>query len=233
MTPVRVKEMQAVYVRNCEMVEDIDEGVGNVLQALEKSGQLDNTIIIFTSDNGVMFGEHGFGWKRHPWQESVRLPLMIRYPKGIKPGTVCNAAVVLADILPTCAEWCGVKLPDDPLCYGKSLVPVLTGAATEVRRDTLLMQYEKGIQGQVDLRPENIEWVSLVRDDGWKLIRYRVGPPQDMRPDYGKTFLFNLKNDPLEMHNLAGNPENKALIEEMKKTTAAELELNKAKADWL
>lgn len=233
MTPSRTKQMQEVYERNCEMVEDIDEGVGNVLQALEKSGQLDNTIIIFTSDNGVMFGEHGFGWKRHPWRESVRVPLLIRYPKAVKPGSVCDVAVTLTDLFPTVADLTGVKLPEDPLRYGKSLVPVMAGTASELRPLTLLLQYEKGIQGQEDFYPENMEWVSLVRSDGWKLIRYRVGPPEDMRPDYGRTFLFNLKTDPLEMNNLAGNPENKALIEELKKETAAEMEKNKAKADWL
>jgi arylsulfatase A-like enzyme len=234
MSPARVKQMSEVYERNCEMVEDIDEGVGTVLQALEKSGQLDNTIIIFTADNGVMFGEHGFGWKRHPWQESVRVPLMIRYPKAVKPGSVCAAAVTLADLFPTCAELTGVKLPADSLCYGKSMVSLLTGKETELRKNTLFMQYEKGVQGQYDVRPENLEWVSLIRDDGWKLIRYRVGPPEEMnQTDYGKTFLFNLKSDPLEMRNQAENPENRAIIEEMTKTLVSELKENKATADWL
>ncbi len=234
MSPARVKQMTEVYERTCEMVEDIDEGVGTILQSLEKSGQIDNTIIIFTSDNGVMYGEHGFGWKRHPWQESVKVPLIIRYPQAIKPASVCSAAVTLTDLFPTCAELAGVKLPEDALCYGKSMVSLLTGKKAELRKNTLFMQYEKGVQGQYDVRPENLEWVSQVREDGWKLIRYRVGPPEEMkRPDYGTTFLFDLKSDPLEMHNLAGNPENQTLIERMKNDLADELKANKAEAEWL
>ena len=233
MVPTRVTQMTGVYERNCEMVEDIDEGVGNILQALEKSGQLDNTIIIFTSDNGVMFGEHGFGWKRHPWQESVKVPLLIRYPKVIQPGSVCDAAVTLADLFPTCAELTGVKLPDDPLRYGKSLVPLLSGDAKQIRSSTLLMEYEKGVQGQYDVRPEHLDWVSLVREDGWKLIRYREGPPDEMHSDCGNTLLFNLKADPLEMQNLAGNPEKKELIKQMKKEMLRQLKENNANAEWL
>ena len=233
MNPARVEQLQEVYERNCEMVEDIDEGVGKVLETLEKSGQLDNTIIIFTSDNGVMFGEHGFGWKRHPWQESVKVPLIIRYPKAIKPGSVCDAAVTLTDLFPTCTELTGVELPDDPLRYGKSLVPLLTGAVDQIRNDTLLLQYEKGIQGEDDARPEALDWVSLVSEDGWKLIRYRVGPPDNMRPDYGKTFLFNLKKDPLEMTNLAGNPGYKERIEKMNARLWSVLKTNREDAEWL
>ena len=233
MTPTRINQLNGVHERTCEMIEDIDEGVGNLLKALEESGQLDNTIIIFTSDNGVMFGEHGFGWKRHPWQESIKVPLIIRYPKVIKPGSVCHAPVTLADLFPTCAELAGVKLQEDPFRYGKSLVPLLTGHAKSVRDATVLMQYESGIQGQVNLRPENLNWVSLIRDDGWKLIRYRIGPPEDMRPDYGDTFLFNLKKDPLEMNNQAGNPEYRDLIEQLKQQLAEELKANKAEAEWL
>lgn len=233
MTPARVKYLSEVHERTCEMVEDVDEGVGRVLQALEKSGKLDSTIIVFTSDNGVMLGEHGFAWKRHPWRESVTVPLIIRYPKAAKPGTVCNALVALADIFPTCAELTGVKLPPDPQRYGKSLVPLLTGSAKEIRKDILLLEYEKGIQGEFKHAPENLDWVSLVREDGWKLIRYRVGPPKNMRPDYGKTFLFNLKNDPLEMNNLADNPEYAPLIKKMKKQLSGELKKNNEQAEWL
>lgn len=233
MVPTRVNQMTGVYERNCEMVEDIDEGVGKIFQTLDKSGQLDNTIIIFTSDNGVMFGEHGFGWKRHPWQESVKVPLLIRYPKVVKPGSVCNAAVTLTDLFPTCAELTGVTLPDDPLRYGKSLVPLLSGKAEQIRSNTLLLEYEKGVQGKYDVRPEHLDWVTLVREDGWKLIRYRTGPPDEMNSDYGDTLLFNLNADPQEMHNLAGNPENKELIERMKKELLRQLKENNATAEWL
>jgi N-acetylglucosamine-6-sulfatase len=233
MSPSRVRHLQEVYERNCEMVEDIDEGVGKLLQALEESSQLDNTVIVFTSDNGVMFGEHGFGWKRHPWQEAVKVPLLIRYPKAVKAGSVCDAAVTLTDLFPTCAELAGVGLPEDPLRYAKSLVPLMAGKVDSIRPETLLLQYEKGIKGQDDHYPENLEWVSLVRSDGWKAVRYRTGPPDNMRPDYGKTFLFNLNKDPLEMNNLADNSEYRELMHDMNRRLAGELAANKVEAEWL
>lgn len=233
MTPARVKQLNGVYERTCEMIEDIDEGVGRLLNTLEKSGQLDHTVIIFTSDNGVMYGEHGFAWKRHPWQESLKVPLIIRYPKIVPAGSVCDAPVTLTDLFPTCAELTGVQLPDDDLCYGKSLVPVITGQKDEVRANTLFMQYEKGVQGKPDVRPEHLEWVALIRSDGWKLIRYRVGPPEVMHSDYGDTLLFNLKKDPMEMNNLADHPEYRDLMETMKMEMKRQLKENQEEAPWL
>jgi len=231
MKPARTASMTEVYERTCEMIEDVDEGVGRLLQALETSGQLDHTVIIFTSDNGVMFGEHGFGWKRHPWQESVKVPLLIRYPNQVKAGTVCDVPVTLADLLPTCAELTDVALEEDANRYGKSLVPLLTGRKTTVRDATLLLQYNNGVEAKEDLLSEDLEWVALVDSRGWKLIRYRTHPPENMRPDYGDTFLFNLNADPLEMKNLASShPE---IVMELKKKLAAELADGNAKADWL
>ena len=235
MTPARTKQMTEVHERTCEMIEDIDDGIGRIFETLEKSGELDNTIIVFTSDNGVMFGEHAFGWKRHPWQESVRVPLIIRYPKAIAKGTVSDAAVTLVDLFPTLAELAGVKLPNDPFRYGKSLVPLMNGTAKSIRDATLFLQYEKGIQGKYDFAPEEMEWVALTRDDGWKLVRYRVGPPADMRApaDFPKTMLFNLNDDPYEMNNLAGAPEHQSLIEKMKEQISVEMKKNKGQVNWL
>lgn len=233
MTPARTRQFAEMHERTCEMVEDIDDGVGRILETLEKTGQLDNTILVFTSDNGVVLGEHGFGWKRHPWEESIKVPLLVRYPKAVQPGTVCDAVVSLADLFPSCAEWAGIALPDDPLRYGKSWAPLLAGAQTQLREATLVMQYEEGLEDDESHVPEHLEWVSLRAADGWKLIRYRTGPPANMRPDYGKTFLFNLNDDPLEMKNLAANPEYQAILRRMNARLVDELKQNQVEAAWL
>ncbi len=232
MTPKRTEYLNEVHERTCEMVEDLDEGVGRVLQALENSGQLENSIIIFTSDNGVIFGEHGFGWKRHPWQESIKVPMLVRYPKAIRPGTVCKATVSLADLFPTCAELAGIKLPLDKMRYGTSWGPLLRREKKQIRDATLIMQYDPGVKGQPDFKPE-LAWCSLISSSGWKLICYRVGPPEDMRPDYGKTFLFNLNDDPLEMRNLAAHPEYKTVLKKMMARLAKELDAQREPAKWL
>ena len=100
-----------MYEQYCEMIADLDDGMGVLLDALERSGQLDNTMIIFTSDNGLMYGEHGFAWKRHAWEESAKVPFYIRYPKLAKPGTENDALVNLADIYYTLADLSDVALP--------------------------------------------------------------------------------------------------------------------------
>src|SRR6185436_14572695 len=79
----------------------VDEGVGQLLKALEESKQLDNTVFVFSSDNGFFWGEHGFGDKRWAYDESIRDPLLIRYPKLIKAGTTCEQFVLNIDIAPT------------------------------------------------------------------------------------------------------------------------------------
>jgi N-acetylglucosamine-6-sulfatase len=232
MTPAWVEKFGAIHERTCEMIEDIDEGVGRIFLTLEKTGQLDNTIIIFTSDNGVVHGEHGFGWKRHPWQEAIKVPLLIRYPKAVKPGTVVDADVSLTDLFPTCADFAGVALPTDDLRYGKSIVPLLAEKQKQIRDTTLIMQYEEGIKGQDGHLPE-LAWISLITSKGWKLIRYRVGPPDNMRPDYGKTFLFNLNDDPLEKKNLAQNPEYASVLGTVNTRLIAELKGNQEESAWL
>ncbi len=229
--PKRREQFAGFHERVAEMVEDIDEGVGTLMASLERSGQLDNTLIIFTSDNGVMQGEHGFGWKRHPWQESIRVPLLIRYPRLIQPGQTCDALVSLQDIFPTCAEIAGVRLPPDAHRRGVSLTPLFRDPTASVRSDFLCMQYEMGRQSDPTYAPEQLLWASLVTADGYKLIRYREAPEQ--HPELGKTFLFDLNRDPLEMTNLAADPEQTQRLDRMATALHKQLADNQAPTDWL
>jgi N-acetylglucosamine-6-sulfatase len=99
----------------------IDEGVGRVLKALEETGQLDETIIIFTSDNGYFWGEHGLGDKRAAYEESIRVPLLVRYPKMIEAGTTRDQMALNVDIAPTLLELADAPIPKE--MHGRTLAP--------------------------------------------------------------------------------------------------------------
>ena len=201
------------YEQYCEMIADIDEGMGRLFAALEANGQLDNTLILLTSDNGYMFGEHGFAWKRHPWEESAKVPFYVRYPRMAKPGTQNDALVCLADIFFTCADAGGVKLPEIRGRAGTSIIPVLSGEKEQIRDHLILMQYEQ-IYKLNDYLPEKVLWTGLVRADGWKLAMYNE--PADQRPETDRQLMFHLSRDSYEMNNLAAHPEHQPLFRELK-----------------
>ena len=98
----------------------IEDGVGEILKALEETGQLDNTIIVFTSDNGYFYGEHGLSVERRlAYEESIRMPLLVRYPKWIKPGAARDELALNIDLAPTLLELAGVTCRDP--CRGVRL----------------------------------------------------------------------------------------------------------------
>src|SRR6266542_3321168 len=119
----------------------IDEGVGRLLKVLEETAQLDNTVIIFTSDNGYFWGEHGLGDKRAAYEESIRVPLFVRYPKMIKPsgaGATREQAALTVDIAPTLLELAGAPIPKE--MHGRSLAPLFKGDSPKWR-DAFLTEY--------------------------------------------------------------------------------------------
>ena len=104
-------------------VLSVDENIGRLLNYLEKTGELDNTIIVYTSDQGFFLGEHGWFDKRFMYEECQRMPLIIRYPKAIKAGSTSNAICMNVDFAPTFLDFAGVEIPSD--IQGTSLKPVL------------------------------------------------------------------------------------------------------------
>src|SRR5699024_7040596 len=100
-----------------------DENIGRLLGYLEKNGELDNTIIIYTSDQGFFLGEHGWFDKRFMYEECQRMPLVIRYPKAIKAGSVSSAIAMNVDFAPTLLDFAGVDIPAD--IQGQSLRTIL------------------------------------------------------------------------------------------------------------
>lgn len=179
-------EIAAYYA----MISEVDARIGNVIKALEDKGELENTIIVFTGDNGLAVGQHGLLGKQNVYDHSVRVPLVISGP-GINKGERTNTLCYLQDIFPTLCELTGVEVPED--LDGVSLKPALDNPDTSVRNSVFYMY--KNFQ-------------RAVRKDDWKLIQYLVKGEKT-------TQLFNLKNDPLEMNNLSAKPEYKEKVEEL------------------
>lgn len=172
----------------------VDESVGRLYAELRETGQLDQTLVIFTSDNGFVLGEHGRVDKRTMYEESIRVPLLARFPRLIKPGVVINEMVLSLDLAPSIIDICGAKrLPD---IHGRSWKPLLAGATRAWRKSFL---YEYNYEKQFPYTPN----VRGVRTDGWKYIRY---PHGDGSPDRFKAELYDLEADPLEMRNLIDDP---------------------------
>lgn len=184
-----------------DTVEELDHRVGQILNALEKSGQASNTIVIFTSDNGRQGGQQGpnddppySGQKWHSLEGGTRVPFMIRYPETISPGQTSDAIVTAMDLFPTLASICGVQidLPEDAQKIdGINLHPLLIG--TEQRpaapmRDTLLYWHGKG-------------QATAIRVGDWKLY-FNQGDSGDPDTSEGP-LLFNLREDPKESADLA------------------------------
>lgn len=182
----------------------VDEGVGELLRALGRAGQLDNTVVVYTSDNGYLLGEHGqFDNKRFAYEESIRVPLIVRYPKRVAAGTQVDALALNIDVAPTLLELAGAE----PLekVHGRSLLPLLAGRA-EGWRESFLAEYflEK-------VAPRAPAW-QAVRTLRWKYIHY---PELE-----GMDELYDLGADPAEMRNIFKDPASRPALEAMK----AELE---------
>ncbi|MGQ0429421.1 MAG: sulfatase-like hydrolase/transferase [Gammaproteobacteria bacterium] len=174
-----------------EMMLAVDEGMGRLLAALDGQGIAENTVVVFTSDNGYFFGEHGLGVERRfPYEESIRSPLLIRYPGKFQAGDRIDALVSMIDIAPTLLELAG-REPTANI-QGRSLLPLATHQ-TGAGRPSVLVEYYSHDQPMpwildVDYR--------AVRTKRHKLIHWLQYPDLDE--------LYDLDADPLEMQNLAG-----------------------------
>jgi arylsulfatase A-like enzyme len=185
-------------------IRGADDNLGRVLAALEKVGQLDNTMIVFSSDNGYYQGEHhGLFDKRSAYEESIRVPMLVRYPRLAKAGTKLDGMVLNIDVQPTFLELAGVKPPET--MQGRSILPLLAGN-TKDWRTSFLYEYFR------EKSYPNTPTIQGVRTDRFKYIRYLN--PED-RPE-----LYDLKADPLERHNLHDDPAAAATLTDMKKELA-------------
>lgn len=193
------------------VINSVDDSVGRVYAALEKSGQLDNTIFIFTSDNGFLLGEHGMIDKRTMHEESIRVPLLIRYPQAVPAGKVYDEMVASIDIAPTVLELCGAK--PLPKVHGRSLVDVID----QVHDWRQVFYYEYNYEKQFPYTPN----VRGIRTDTWKYVHY---PHGDGKPDRHLAELYDLEHDPQELKNLIADPAHAAKLAELKELLVDEMD---------
>ncbi len=170
-------------------VETNDQHIGDVIQVIEKNGQMDDTAFVWSSDHGFFLGEHRFYDKRLMYEPSIRIPLIVRYPRRIKAGTTSDKMVLNVDFAPTLLDLAGLPVPS--AFQGKSAMPLLEGKNVPWRKDWLYEYYE--YPGFEEVRPNR-----GVRTERYKYIHYFVDP-QEFE-------LYDLETDPDEMHNLYGDP---------------------------
>jgi choline-sulfatase len=179
----------------------LDRNIGRVLDYLDKTGLAENTIVIYSSDQGFYLGEHGWFDKRFMYEQSLRMPFVMRYPNAIKPQTVVNEMVVNIDFAPTILNIAGVPIPKD--MQGKSILPLATGKKPKDWRKAMYYHYYE--------YPDSHQVMPHfgIRGERYKLI-YFYGNGTSWE-------LIDLKTDPDELVNVYGNPKHKGLIIKMKK----------------
>jgi len=179
----------------------VDESVGRILETLEQIKALDNTVIIFAGDNGYFHGEHGGMWdKRAAYEPSIRIPLTMRYPRLIKPGTTCDEMVLNIDLAPTLLELAGAAVPGT--MQGQSWLDVLNG---KPGRKSFLYEYFQEVDRKYK-RPT----ILAVRTKQWKYVTYPLDNSLTSE-------LYDMVTDPEELNNLIGNPKYSDILEPMKK----------------
>jgi N-acetylglucosamine-6-sulfatase len=178
----------------------VDEGLGMLLRALQESGQLENTVIVFTSDNGYLLGEHQqFDNKRFAYEESLRVPFIIRYPKLVAKGTTIDALTLNIDVAPTLLELAGAEPLEE--AHGQSFVSLLRDGRARWRESFLAEYFLEKVA------PRTPAW-EAVRTTKWKYIRYTELEGMDE--------LYDLESDPHEMRNLIASPGAQAALDRMK-----------------
>lgn len=217
-TPDDLKERT---IRTIQAVTGIDKLLGKLLDKLEEQGIADNTIIVFTSDHGLLHGEHGLGGKVFLYEPSIRIPLIVYDPRnaGANVAPTSEALVALVDIAPTLLELAGVPVPRE--VQGKSLEPLMRGAETKWR-NVLFLENNMTIQ--------NYPRMEGVRTQRWKYVRYfdkaKDQEYEDMlvasingeEPVYEE--LFDLANDPNERQNLVSDPACGEVLERLRANNA-------------
>jgi arylsulfatase A-like enzyme len=182
-------------------IHSMDRNIGRVLDYLDETGLAENTIVVYTSDQGFYMGEHGWFDKRYMYEESMRTPLMVRYPAGIAAGETVTEMVQNIDYAPTLLDFAGVPVPPD--IQGLSLKGLLTGEAEVLNRENLYYHYYEGIE-----KTHNVAKQYGVRTRTHKLIRFK-----DVGMDHWE--MYDLNNDPSEMRNIYDDPEYKGFRQEL------------------
>ncbi len=197
---VALENFQALSKNYHRCLLGVDENIGRILDFLDKQGLVENTVVVFATDNGFFMGEHGFFDKRLMYEPAIQIPFFVRYPGMVSAGTINNKNFILnVDLAPTFLELANV--PSPKLRHGESIVPLLTGQNVPWR-DSFYYQYFEAPQGHRVPKHRGI------RTEKHKLIQYWERPEE--------WELFDLENDPDEMVNLYPRPSSQKLIAVLK-----------------
>jgi choline-sulfatase len=198
-------EKQGIAAAYYTAVEFVDACVGRVLDALRESEQVDDTLVIYLGDHGYMLGQHGRFEKHCSYEEAVRVPLLMRWPKRIAAGRRTRALVELVDLAPTIHELCGYNVT--PPLQGRSLLPLLDAKTTR-HRDYVVVEYAPNDE-------------VMIRDNDWKLVYERGVQRRTDGYDTGRPLvpqrfrLYDLFADRAEMHNVADDPRHAATMKRL------------------
>jgi len=181
-------------------IASVDDNVGRVLDYLDEAGLARNTVVIYTSDQGFYLGEHGWFDKRFMYEESLRMPFLVRYPHQIKPGSVNDDMVLNLDFAPTFLDFAQVQIPTD--MQGQSLRPLLKGITPIDWRSSIYYHYY-----------EYPAWHSVKRHYGIRTERYKL---MHFYYDIDEWELYDLAKDPDELKNLYGDPAYEGVVKKLK-----------------
>jgi N-acetylglucosamine-6-sulfatase len=192
------------------MLASVDEGVGQIRKVLADMGLLDNTLIVVTGDHGYFYGEHCLSVERRlAYEESIRIPIVMRYPPLIKSGSTPESMALTIDFAPTFVELAGGKIPAQ--YQGRSLVPILKGETPADWRKSFLVEY---YSDTVFPRVHKMGY-KAVRDDRWKYIHYI--------DQNGLDELYDLQNDPYELKNCIHDPGSATALAKMQRELQRQL----------
>jgi arylsulfatase A-like enzyme len=205
----RLSSVDAAYLdglrrRQLQATLAVDEAVARILDALIATGRLENTILVFTSDNGFLWGEHRWNNKIVAYDESIRVPLVVRYDALEDPPARVESVVANIDIAPTIAALAEV---DAPSVDGASLEPLLRGTATRVRRAVLVEHLETV---RADGRKPSVPSYCAVRTARWLYVRYATREEE----------LYSARDDPYQLRSLADDPSHRGRLSMLRRTLA-------------
>jgi len=192
------KAQYQLYIKKyLRCVRGVDDNVGRILDYLDRSGLAENTVVVYTADQGFFLGEHGLYDKRFMYEEALRMPLLVRWPKRIKPGSTADAMVLNLDFAPTLLEVAGAAVPAD--MQGRSFLPMLGGDVPQDWRTSFYYRYYFShfkTEPHYGVRTPTHKLIYFPRIDQWEL--------------------FDLTKDPNELRNLYGEAACQTMVAELK-----------------
>ncbi|WP_299399819.1 alkaline phosphatase family protein [Pelagibius sp.] len=203
-------EIRQVRAHYYGLITEADHNIGRVLDELEESGEIDNTLIVFTCDHGEQLGDHHLLGKTGYFRESYHIPLIVCDPAGdpAQRGAVVEAFTESVDVMPTILEWLGQPVPRQ--CDGRSLLPFCAGEQPERWRDGVLYEFDfrdvldPSVEQRLGIEMDACN-LAVYQTERWKYVHFAALPP----------LLFDLENDPHELDNLAGDPAFAEFVAEM------------------